>query len=302
MMIYLISSCTNAKNILPSKTLLLNNYDFCDIKKSSIKWMNNIQSHSTDKIIARKLYCGSSWKSTLDIERNFTKKTNTKLLIASAGHGLIDSDDFICSYGSTFSKGHADSIYNFRDVDNPTKEWWNTINKFNIKSFSDNSYIFIFLPYEYLKAMEEFIEGLINLFGDRVFILIASKNKFSNVIEKNVLRFDTRFNSYEKGTLITLSQRCMRWLSHEITTKNLPFNHKVFQEHIDTFLLKLEPYKIKRGKQLHDIDLIHIINEQIKYKNITSATRGLKDLRKNGFACEQKRYCKHFNFLSGFSK
>lgn len=264
--------------------------------------MKYLKSDYTQKTIARTLYCGSSWKTTLDIERNFENKTDTKLLIASAGHGLINSDDFICSYGSTFSKGHADSIYNFSNVTNPTKEWWNMINKFNIKSLNNNSQIFIFLPYEYLKAMEDFIEELIKLFGKRIFILIASKNKFSNLIEKNVLRFDTRFNSYEKGTLITLSQRCMRWLSNEITIKNLSLNHDVLQKHIDIFLSELVPYKVKIGKQLNDIDLVNIINEQIKNNNITSATRGLKEFRKNGFACEQKRYAKHFNSLVGVCK
>lgn len=301
-MIYLISSCTNAKNIIPEKEQIISSYDFSDINKSSTKWMKYLKSNYTKKTIARKLYCGSSWKTTLDTERNFANKTDTKLLIASAGHGLIDSDNFICSYGSTFSKGHADSIYNFRNVANPTKEWWNMINKFNIKNLNHNSKIFIFLPYEYLKAMEDFIEELIKSFGKNIFILIASKNKFSDLIEKNVLRFDTRFNSYEKGTLITLSQRCMRWLSNEITIKDLSFNHDVLQKHIDIFLSYLEPYKIKTGKQLNDIDLVNLINEQIKNDNITSATRGLKELRKNGFACEQKRYGKHFNFLLGVPK
>lgn len=153
------------------------------------------------------------------------------------------------------------------------------------------------MPSEYLIALKDFIEDLIDVFDKRIYILLTSKTKLSNKIENRSLRFDTRFNSYEKGTLITLSQRCMRWLSNEIITKELPFEHNVLQNHIDTFLSNLAPYKVEQRKQLHDDDLVNIITDQIKLENIKSATQGLKRLRTKGFACEQKRYGKFFNAL-----
>jgi hypothetical protein len=296
-MIYLISSCTSVKSIISDDKHLLRNYDLSNIEKVSIEWIKNISLDCTNKIPARKLYQGPSWKATLDTEKNFSAKFTTQLLIASAGHGLIDSNEIICSYGSTFSKKHKDSIHHFKNIENPTQLWWTKTNKFDLNSLNTKSYMFLFLPSEYLIALKDFIEDLIDVFDKRIYILLTSKTRLSNKIENRSLRFDTRFNSYEKGTLITLSQRCMRWLSNEIITKELPFEHNVLQTHIDTFLSNLAPYKVAQRKQLHDSDLINIITDQIKLENIKSATQGLKSLRTKGFACEQKRYGKFFNAL-----
>lgn len=294
-MIYLISSCTNVKSIMSDDKHLLRNYNLSSIEKVSTEWKKNLASKSINKTPARKLYQGPSWKATLDVEKNFSIKFTTQLLIASAGHGLIDSNEIISSYGSTFSKGHEDSIHNFKNIENPTQLWWTEINKFSFNSLNAESYIFLFLPFDYLIALKHFIEDLIDIFDKRIYILLTSKNKLSNKIENKSLRFDTRFNSYEKGTLTTLSQRCMRWLSNEIITKELSLDHKILQNHINVFLSELPPYKIEQRKQLNDEELIKIIINQIKTENIKSASQGLKGLRKKGFACEQKRYGKLFN-------
>lgn len=296
-MIYLISSCTNVKSITPINKHLLRNHDLSSMEKASVDWKKNLSSTSIDKVPARKLYQGPSWKATLDIEKNFSRKFTTQLLIASAGHGLINSNELICSYGTTFSKAHEDSIHHFTHTNNPTQKWWELINQFDINSLNTDSYIFIFLPYDYLIALKEFIEDLIDIFDKKIYVLLTSKNRLSNKIANRSLRFDTRFNSYEKGTLITFSQRCMRWLSNEIVTKKLPFDHNILQEHIDMFLSGLEPYKIEQRSQLADHALIKIITEQINLENVKSATKGLKNLRIKGFACEQKRYGKLFNSL-----
>lgn len=294
-MIYLISSCTNVKSIISDDKHLLRNYNLSSIEKVSTEWKKNLASKSINKTPARKLYQGPSWKATLDAEKNFSIKFTTQLLIASAGHGLIDSNEMISSYGTTFSKGHEDSIHNFKNIENPTQRWWTEINKFGFNSLNAESYIFIFLPFDYLIALKNFIEDLIDIFDKRIYILLTSKNKLSNKIENKSLRFDTRFNSYEKGTLTTLSQRCMRWLSNEIITKELSLDHKILQNHINVFLSELPPYKIEQRKQLNDEELIKIIINQINTENIKSASQGLKGLRKKGFACEQKRYGKLFN-------
>ncbi len=294
-MIYLISSCTSVKSMTSDDKHLLRNYDLSNIEKSCAEWKKNLSSDNIDKIPARKLYQGPSWKATLDVENFFSTKFTTQLLIASAGHGLINSNEMISSYGITFSKGHEDSIHNFKNIENPTQQWWTKINKFSLNSLNTESYIFLFLPSDYLIALKDFIENLIDIFDKRIFILSSSKNRLSSKIENRSLRFDTRFNSYEKGTFITLSQRCMRWLSNEVMTKELPLNHKILQNHIDIFLSELAPYKIEQRKQLNDNELMKIIINQIKIENIKSATQGLKNLRMKGFASEQKRYGKLFN-------
>jgi hypothetical protein len=86
----------------------------------------------------------------------------------------------------------------------------------------------------------------------------------------------------------------MRWLSNEIINKNIELDHCKLQTHIDTFLSNYEYYKRPKREILTEDTLYKKILEQIKTKNIKSGTQGLKDLRTNGFACEQKRYMQAF--------
>lgn len=221
-MIYLITNCTNSKKTPPEGSFLLRNYNFLDISKVEKKWSKNLLNTSNNLLQAKDLYKGLSWKAILHSTENFSKKFKTKLLVASAGYGLIDSNDFITSYGSTFSKCSLDSVHNFSSdsINKLTTIWWDKINRFEINRVEPkNSFIFLAVSYEYLLAMEHTIDNLLDTFGNRVFIVLASQNRLPIKYNKNILNFDLRFNSYQPGTLTTLLARCMEWLSNEIIIK-----------------------------------------------------------------------------------
>lgn len=291
-MIYLISNCTNVKKKLPLKSLLIRNYNFSDIQEASKTWNSNISNSSDDRLSALKMYRGPAWKASLDSVINFSKRFKTKLLISSAGYGLINSDNLISSYGVTFSKGHEDSIHNFNKVQTSTSTtiWWDNINKFDLKELNINASVFIAVPYEYLIAMQNTIKQLIDLFKKKVFIVVVTQKKLPSLYDDYILNFDTRFNTYERGTLVTIIQRCMRWLANEISTNELKLEHIFLQEHINKFLLNYEKYSMEKREILSDAQITNLIKEKISSNEIKSATQGLKYIRSNGYACEQKRF------------
>lgn len=292
-MIYLISNCTNAKKILPNNQFQLRNYNFMDFENTVILWNNTLANEKNEKFYAKDIYKGVGWKAAIDATINFSKKTETKLLISSAGYGLIDSMDKIVSYGVTFSKGHEDSIHNF-SLNNSSTMWWDSINKFNLDDFDNNAFIFIAVPFEYLIAMQNTINTLIKKFDNRIFILNISKNKLPTSFSNNILKFDTRFNCYQPGTLTSIIQRCIKWLSNEIVINDLTLNHSVLQAYIDDFLSKQKNYVLEKRIQSTDEQIISHISNHILNENIKSATQGLKKMRLLGYACEQKRYGKLF--------
>lgn len=57
-----------------------------------------------------------------------------------------------------------------------------------------------------------------------------------------------------------------------------------------------QPLVISR-EQVTDDKISLFIEEQILYKNIKSATSGLKNLRLNGYACEQQRFANLFKII-----
>lgn len=291
-MLYLISNCTSGKKIPTKPIHLFRNYCHDSIDDISVNWKNNLEDIQFEKIKARNLYKGVAWKAILDAEKQFNKEFETTLLVASAGYGLINVDKLVSSYGITFSKNQLDSVSkHFRN-----KEWWSNINQFDLTEFQNVSAIFIYLSKEYLKAMNDYIEELIRLHGDKVFIISVSKECYPN-LDANMLYFDKRFNEYEPGTLISLGQRCMRWLSKEITKNGLELNLSILQKYIDVFLDNHHTKITKKGKQVSDNELEYIIKQQLSMGYMAVASRSLKTLRTNGYSCEQKRFHNVFNTI-----
>lgn len=298
-MIYLIVNCTNSKRIEATDNMVLENYDFQNFNKTLELWKNNSILKNSKSIEAKSLYKGHSWKESLNCQIILSKKFQVKLLISSAGYGLIDEYHKINSYQATFSKSNKNSIHNFKNniLNDPTIKWWDNINEFNLSGLDKNAYLFINVSYEYLIAMQNTIEKLIDIFKNKLFIIVLSKEKLPNIYNKNILNFDTRFNTFEKGTMNSIIPRFTRWLFKEIVEHSITFNHQEIQKHINNFLSNFSTYKIPERKQLSEKELFHFINKQIKVKNIISKSKGLRDLRSEGFACSQDRYGKLFTEL-----
>jgi len=296
-MINIISSCTNSKKQIPSEIFTIANFDtdmyLCDVINI---WSQNIKTKKAPVYTAAKLYKGSAWQATLNTKTILSSKFNTNLYVASAGYGLIHSETKICSYNSTFTSSTPNSINKFiiDSGKNANVEWWNSINKFELSSFQKGSYFFIILPHEYLSAAQDTIKFLIEKFDKNVFIFIANKNATPTFMKNHVIKFDSRFNNFQNGILSNILQRAVLWLSNEIIEKDIPLNHQVLQEHIETKMGIYEVFKMPIRKKLTDKETRIKIKNMILDNNITSATRGLKNLRNSGFACEQKRFGKIF--------
>lgn len=283
-MLYILTNCTSGKKLLPKNKHLFRNYQSNDINKTIFEWKKNLLDTSIS-IEAQELYKGVSWKAVLDAKEEFNKEYETKLLISSAGYGLIDSRKKIIPYGITFSRNQLDSIsQKFSNID-----WWNGINEFPETAFDNITAIFICLSQEYINSMHTYLVKLINRYKERIFIINISKKKNEN-IKGYYLNFDKRFNSFEAGTMVSLGQRCLRWLSKEIVNKNLSLEYVGLQKHIDEFLNQFEYQTIKSGNKLSDKELEQFIKEQINNKKVVSASNGLVILRKSGYSCEQKRF------------
>ncbi len=233
----------------------------------------------------------------MDIKDILSSKTKTDLYIASAGYGLIHSDKDIYSYDCTFSSGDSNSISKFNNhLDSPSNIlWWDKINTFSSDSFPDDSYFFIILPHDYLLAAQNFIQEIIHKYNKKVFIFIANKKSVPSFMEQNIVKFDSRFNSFQTGVMINILQRAVFWLSNEIIMKDIPLVHKDLQNHIDIKLAQYKTFTMPARKQLSEEEIYEKIRLMILYNNISSATQGLKYFRQLGFACEQKRFGKLFN-------
>lgn len=296
-MINIISSCTNSKKQTPSEAFKIANFK-TDMQLEDVIniWNENIEKETIQVYEATKLYKGAAWKATLDTTTMLATKFNTRLYVASAGYGLIHAETKICSYDSTFASSTANSITKFivNADKNANVQWWNMINKFKLSSFQKGSYFFIVLPHEYLSAAQDTIKLLVEKFDKKVFIFIANKHPIPLFMKKNIIKFDSRFNNFQTGVLSNMLQRAVLWLSSEIIKKEIPLVHQELQKHIDAKMNNFEAFNMPVRSKLSEDEIRNKIEKMIlKDKNL-SASKGLKNFRNSGYACEQKRFGKIF--------
>lgn len=301
-MINIISSCTNSKKQTPSRLLQIENFNKNMDLENIIKiWNNNILNKDETTYKVSELYKGGTWKASLDTKTQLLTKYKTELYIASAGYGLIHSEDKILPYNSTFASSTTNSISKFQNNSEVKAniKWWNSVNKFSLTSFSNESYFFIVLPHNYLIASQDTVEGLINIFGKQVFIFIANKYSLPNFMENNIIKFDSRFNNFQPGVVSNMLQRAVLWLSNEIVKKDIPLSHTAIQNHIEKEMLKHEIFIMPTRIKLSEEEIYKNIKSMIQAENIQSASKGLKVFRTMGYACEQKRFGKIFKEIKG---
>jgi len=296
-MINIISSCTNSKKKIASEAFKIASFK-TDMQLESVIdiWNKNIEKETTRVYEATKLYKGGAWKATLDTNTMLSKKFNTSLYVASAGYGLIHSKTKICPYDSTFASSTANSITKFivNADKNANVQWWNMINKFKLSSFQKGSYFFIVLPHEYLSAAQDTIKLLIENFDKNVFIFIANKHPIPLFMKNNIVRFDSRFNSFQTGVLSNMLQRAVLWLSTEIIKNEIPLCHQELQKHIEIKMKNFEAFNMPVRLKLTEEEIRIKIKSMILEDKTLSATKGLKNFRNSGYACEQKRFGKIF--------
>jgi len=290
-MIEIISSCTNSKTKIADKTLTIEYYNKERSLDEIIKiWKNIIKENKFDKYVTTDLYKGIGWRATLNTYNLFSDHHETELYIASAGYGLIHHDTKISSYDATFTPRTSNSIDKFNKDKVSNIKWWDSINNFQVNSFSNESYIFVILPHNYLITTQNFIKKLIEQHGKRVFIFRANQNEALSFMKGYTVEFDLRFNSYQTGTLSSLLARAVLWLSKEIIEHKIAFEHHLFQEYIEKNMKNYSLYKMPKREQLSEEKLIQKIEDMIANDGIKSASKGLKALRESGIACEQKRF------------
>lgn len=296
MTLYIITTCTSKKkfpsSISLNKTIKNNLEDTVNHWKTEINKINK-------KYIAEDLYAGVQWSNILKAKKILSKKFDTKLLIMSAGLGLIDSRKRIPSYSSTFAKGNIDSVNSINKQTSKSEQfWWNKINQFDLNTLEKDAYIFLVLSKNYIEASKTTVEKIIEIYKERVFIISSSNDaNIKNLYKENLLPFNSKFNQINKGTFISINQRAFSWLSSEIISSDLEINKSTLDKRISQHLADIQIHDKFEKIKLTDNELLEYIKNQILNLTISSATKGIKELRKDGYACEQKRYQNHFKII-----
>ena len=115
-MSYILCSCTAQKRENPLQELNIKNINTVTQEEQIQTWNNNLTTYRERQknigeqkgVLAREMYLGSIWTP---IRKMLPHVSIDGGLVMSAGLGLVDFDESIPSYASTFVDGDQDSIW-----------------------------------------------------------------------------------------------------------------------------------------------------------------------------------------------
>ena len=117
----IVVTCTDRKSAQPEPDLMVRNLDPGSIAERVDLWRDGLE-RATLRVPLRHLYRGESWTQALRLEATARAAGfQPRLIVASAGLGLVEADEEAPPYAATFSPRQADSV---GSTQVETRAWW----------------------------------------------------------------------------------------------------------------------------------------------------------------------------------
>lgn len=300
--IVLIASCSQQKKRTGAKCVMLHTIKATNQEGRLKAWTRSVQS-SDWTTPADEMYLGQYWSVIREIITAFDKKeTRHQLLIASAGLGLLRSDDKIPNYAATFQTGATD------DICSPTtlplerrpsvRKWWKQINDnlsakkrltfLNQAITSETRTVVCLLSSLYLEALKEEILSIQAQRPDIQFLIFTTEKDPARRGLKGWIPLESALLQKLGGGSVSLSARmALEYFSSKRSTASITssdcrsFFKKRCQQHGSKRTFERKPATDDQAKDF--------IIKEVK-NGATSYSPTLRAFRDAGFACEMKRF------------
>jgi hypothetical protein len=124
-------------------------------------------------------------------------------------------------------------------------------------------------------------------------MLLSAGTSRLGILTDYLLPANARLQNLVGGASQALNVRIARWLLQQTTSENLCFDHA---EALLQKAIEQQPQITRRsGKPITDEEAISYIQEALEQNGKAAHTPLLRRLRKEGYACEQKRFKALFN-------
>lgn len=279
----IVVNCTDRKSVAPADHLRARSLPVGAIADRVADWRQRVAA-ADPNVRLRDLYQGDAWVQAKALASDAALQGRTvSLLVASAGLGLRDVDQLGPSYAATFAGGHADSV---AAEPKQSGEWWAQLAKLPdslaIADLSRQSVLFV-LSENYARAMDADLTRLASQGGDHLLV-----GGWRNVGGMPRLPADRELRHKLGGTVSTVSLRmARRWMAERTQARLHTDDDARRWARWATRARRPEAY----GRvPMSDHEIRQLIGVLVRDQSTLSATRALRILRDQGFACEQKRF------------
>ncbi|MEI8574766.1 hypothetical protein U737_15130 [Methylomonas sp. LW13] len=293
----IITNCTNRKRLEPPPECSIGQYDPGNVDELAGRWLTQL-AKVDKKTSAEWLYCGRVFAEV----KSATTLLNAKLLVASAGLGLIEASNEVPTYSSTISKGNGDYVLD-KLIEGSVSDWWDALNRKSPFSVALNTrpyeLVLIAMSYPYFKLIQNQLIALNDTEKSKLRLFLrVNRSDVSSCLLPYLMPYDERFDGQEgpnRGTLNDFPQRALRHFAESILPISSINSSEIHTFLVEEVLKELQPHKNVAGVRFSDEEMTCLIQEQWS-ESFTSPTKMLRFFRDSlGIACEQKRFQRLFH-------
>jgi len=300
--IVFLAACSQSKKTQDGECLSMRDIQAVELQGREAAWAKLARMRSWSHV-AGEIYQGQYWSSVRDCLRVIEEGgIEPRLLIASAGFGLLAYQDRVPNYSATFQAGSPDGIVQdgvvMTDRLRAIEEWWRRINRRFSRSkqfkcifdaVTDQTKVIIsVLPPSYFAAVKSELGELKQLRPDIEFIVIGALRHAAFRDWEGVVPLETDLQHKLGGGRVSLAPRMLNdYLSSKRNLKMISAAdcRSFFRRRMKQF-----GKTVKYDRQPLEDETVRKIIRQHLASGVTSYSPSLRALRSAGFACEMKRF------------
>lgn len=251
---------------------------------------------------ARDLYCGRSFREAVTA----ANRSGARLMVVSAGLGLVTADTMIPSYSLTVAPGAADNILERISGKPNASDWWQALghrSAFGISLVesitSSRGPVLMALSAQYLNMVAADLLKVSDKARRRFRIFCLSpRSSLPEGLRAYVMPYDARFDgagSPVPGTRGDFAQRALVHFVEKVLPARANADLETHAKAVSRILSSLRPPEVVTRAKASDAEIITLIHRHWKAVEGRSG-RMLRYLRDDlGVACEQSRFRELFN-------
>lgn len=291
----ILTACTQRKRFVPHSLLSARNLEGGTLQDVSREWTVRL-AQAERAATAGELYCGRSFVEA----KKAAQFVRGDLYIASAGLGLLRSDDDAPAYNLTVSKGSPDCILDKLSGDHEASDWWAAIATARAPFEAIEKtvgLIILALPSAYLKMIAPTLGQLRQSVLERIRIIGVGRetSELSANLSNQFLPYDERLDGPQspiRGTKSDFASRAVRHFVEAVLEKAPLASAETHAKVVRETLAPWDRPKAKSGIRASDAELKSLIRDHWDRMEGKS-TKVLRLLRDElNVACEQKRFAR----------
>jgi hypothetical protein len=291
----LVTNCSARKSALGASDLLHGNLAKGPQSAVAERWLAALERASATTR-ARDLYSG---RGVVRMQV-LADRLGVPLYIASAGLGLVKSEERVPSYDLSVSADTPSAVQRLIDHAFTAKDWWANLSRSpyatpidELFDENENHLICIAVSNSYVPLISDELARLDKTRRDRLRLFGAADSKYQPALRPLLMPYDRRLDTLVRGSKVDFAQRAAEHFIVAMTTdKHFP-NSVDEQRAWITATLDEVPVKALEKRQVVDDAKIMGLARKLAAQG-HSHTKALGILRNQGIACEQSRFRRLF--------